>query len=210
MWYNPMWIISISLLFLSAPQVFLKFILILILSKLEHPVLQTGLSGFVNRICPTSTPDSSKSFWICPIIYSDMSGHSAKNLKLDQNLSFWFISSTHLDLCDHVKFLWCLKGEGGWIGWVGEVQTIKNQSHHQKLLSGQTYPASLADSRDSGRTCPSPTSDMSSLSALSGSVAGLQWLWPDMSGPQPEHVRSNQILQWLSLESDISGPQTGF
>jgi hypothetical protein len=44
-----------------------------------------------------------------------MSGLSAKNLKLDQNLPFWFISSTHLDLYDHVKVLWCLKGEG--VGW---------------------------------------------------------------------------------------------
>jgi hypothetical protein len=44
-----------------------------------------------------------------------MSDLSAKNLKLDQNLSFWFISSTHLDLCDHVKILRCLKGEGGMV-----------------------------------------------------------------------------------------------
>jgi hypothetical protein len=44
-----------------------------------------------------------------------MSGLSAKNLKLDQNLPFWFISSTHLDLCDHVKILRCLKGEGVWL-----------------------------------------------------------------------------------------------
>jgi hypothetical protein len=27
-----------------------------------------------------------------------------------------------------------------YIGGVGEVQTIKNLSYHQKLLSGQTYP----------------------------------------------------------------------
>jgi hypothetical protein len=45
-----------------------------------------------------------------------MSGLSAKNLKLDQNLPFWFISSTHLDLCDHVTILRCLKGEGGYGG----------------------------------------------------------------------------------------------
>jgi hypothetical protein len=44
-----------------------------------------------------------------------MSGFSAKNLKLDQNLPFWFISSTHLDLYDHVKILRCLKGEGGMV-----------------------------------------------------------------------------------------------
>jgi hypothetical protein len=32
--------------------------------------------------------------------------------------------------------------QGGYNGWVGEVQNIKNLSYHQKLLSGQTYPAS--------------------------------------------------------------------
>jgi hypothetical protein len=89
---------SISLLFLSAPQVFPKFILILILVK-------TGVSGFGHRICLASTPDSSKFFQTCLVIYLDMSGLSAKNLKLDQNLPYWFISSTHLDLCDHVKIL---------------------------------------------------------------------------------------------------------
>jgi hypothetical protein len=44
-----------------------------------------------------------------------LSALSAKNLKLDQNLPFWFISSTHLDLCDHMKILRCLKGEGGMV-----------------------------------------------------------------------------------------------
>jgi hypothetical protein len=66
-----MWIMSISLLFLSGPQVFSKFILILILVK-------TGLSGFGNRICPASTPDSSKFFQTCLVIYPDMFGRSAK------------------------------------------------------------------------------------------------------------------------------------
>jgi hypothetical protein len=40
--------------------------------------------------------------------------------------------------------IWVLEApyyQGGYIGWVGAVQTIKNLSHHQKLLSGQTYPA---------------------------------------------------------------------
>jgi hypothetical protein len=82
--------------------------------------LQTGLSGFGHRIYPAFTQDSSKFFQTCPgrtcpVIYRDMSGLSAKNLKLDQNLSFWFISSTHIDLCDHVKILQCLKGEGGMV-----------------------------------------------------------------------------------------------
>jgi hypothetical protein len=31
--------------------------------------------------------------------------------------------------------------QGGYIGCVGEVQNIKNLSYHQKLMSGQTYPA---------------------------------------------------------------------
>jgi hypothetical protein len=77
--------------------------------------LQTGLSSFSHRICPASTPDSSKFFQTCLVIYPDMSGLSAKNLKLDQNLPFWFIFSTHLDLCDHVKILRFLKGEGGMV-----------------------------------------------------------------------------------------------
>jgi hypothetical protein len=40
-------------------------------------------------------------------------------------------------------FIWVLGAsyyQGGYIGWVGEVQNIKNLSYHQKLLSGQTYP----------------------------------------------------------------------
>jgi hypothetical protein len=77
--------------------------------------LQTGLSDFDNRICRAYTLDSNKFFWTCPVIYTDMSGLSAKNLKFDQNLPFWFISSTHLDLCDYVKILRCLKGEGGMV-----------------------------------------------------------------------------------------------
>jgi hypothetical protein len=77
--------------------------------------LQTELPGFGHRICPASTPDSSKFFQTCLIIYHDMFGLSAKYLKLDQNLPFWFIPSTHFDLCDHVKILRCLKGEGGMV-----------------------------------------------------------------------------------------------
>jgi hypothetical protein len=39
-------------------------------------------------------------------------------------------------------FIWVLGApyyQGGYVGWVGEVQNIKNLSYHQKLLSGQTY-----------------------------------------------------------------------
>jgi hypothetical protein len=77
--------------------------------------LQTRLFGFGHQICPASTPDFSKFFCTCLVIYPDMSGLSAKNLKLDQNLPLWFISCTHLDLCDCVKILWYLKGEGGMV-----------------------------------------------------------------------------------------------
>jgi hypothetical protein len=49
------------------------------------------------------------------VIYSELSGLSKKIFKLDQNLSLWFISSTHLDLCDHLKILRCLKWEGGMV-----------------------------------------------------------------------------------------------
>jgi hypothetical protein len=41
-------------------------------------------------------------------------------------------------------FIWVLEVpyyQGGYIKWVGEVYNIKNLSYHQKLLSGQTYPA---------------------------------------------------------------------
>jgi hypothetical protein len=47
--------------------------------------------------------------------WKDIVGLSAKNLKLDQNLPFWFIFFTNLDLCDHVKILRYLKGEGGMV-----------------------------------------------------------------------------------------------
>jgi hypothetical protein len=51
---------------------------------------------------------------------------------------------------------------------------------------------------------------MSSLSALSGSVAGFQWLWLDMSNPKSGRVRPNPIPQQLSSGRDISDPQAGF
>jgi hypothetical protein len=69
-----------------------------------------------------------------------MSGLSAKNLKLDQNLHFWFISSTHLDLCDHVKILQCLKGEGVWLrkflSWIISLFDLE-PSYYQLLEKGQ-------------------------------------------------------------------------
>jgi hypothetical protein len=57
-----MWIMSISLLFLSAPQDVPKFISILIP---VYPILQTRLSGFGNRICPANTLDSRDSDSTC-------------------------------------------------------------------------------------------------------------------------------------------------
>ena len=39
----------------------------------------------------------------------------SKNLNLDQIFIFWFIPSIYLDLCDHVKILRGLKGEGGMV-----------------------------------------------------------------------------------------------
>jgi hypothetical protein len=39
-------------------------------------------------------------------------------------------------------FIWVIGApyyQGGYIGWVGEVQNIKNLPYHQKLLLGQTY-----------------------------------------------------------------------
>jgi hypothetical protein len=77
--------------------------------------LQTELSDFGHRICLPSISDSNKFFWTYLVIYPDMPGLSVKNLKWDQNLSFYFISSIHLDLCDNVKILQCLKGEGGMV-----------------------------------------------------------------------------------------------
>jgi hypothetical protein len=49
------------------------------LSKPEYPVLQIELSGFGHQICPAPTPDSSKFFQTCLVIYPDMSSLSAKN-----------------------------------------------------------------------------------------------------------------------------------
>jgi hypothetical protein len=68
-----------------------------------------------------------------------MFGLSAKNLKLDQNLPFWFISPTHLDLCDHVKILRCLKGEGVWwkkfLSWIISLCDLES-SYCQLLKRG--------------------------------------------------------------------------
>jgi hypothetical protein len=40
-----------------------------------------------------------------------------------------------------IRVLGALYYQGGYIGWVGELQNIKNLSYHKKHLSGQTYLA---------------------------------------------------------------------
>jgi hypothetical protein len=45
--------------------------------------------------------------------------------------------------------------------------------------------------------------------SFSGPLAGFQRLWPDMSGPQPGHVRPNPIPQRLSPGPDISSTMAG-
>jgi hypothetical protein len=80
-WYNPMWIMSIFLLFLSAPQVFPKFLLFLILVK-------TGLPGFDHWICPAYTPDSSKPHRTYPAISLVLSGILSKILNWIKIFSF--------------------------------------------------------------------------------------------------------------------------
>jgi hypothetical protein len=108
-WYDHMWIMSIPLLFLSAPQVFPKFLLnshtcqnqSIRFCKPDCPVLVTGYVRPLNRILVNFFGLS-----------SNLPGHvrplSKKYLKLYQNLLFGFISSIYLDLCDHVKILQCL------------------------------------------------------------------------------------------------------
>jgi hypothetical protein len=108
-----MWIMLISLLFLWAPQVFLKSILILIPVKI-------GVSDFANRTVWFWSPDISGIYTgfqkVFPDLFGNLPGHVRslnKKSQVDHNLPFWFISSTHLDLCDYVKILRCLKEEGG-------------------------------------------------------------------------------------------------
>jgi hypothetical protein len=60
-------------------------------------------------------------------------------------------------------FIWVLGApyyQAGYIGWVGEVQNMKNLANHQKLMSGQTYlpPIRISETlaghvRPLGQTC---------------------------------------------------------
>jgi hypothetical protein len=110
----------------------------------------------------------------------------SKNLKLDQNLPFWFIPSTHLDLCDHVKFLPCLKWEGGmveevfvmdylsmWL-WAKLLQIAEKGGTLGELVKckpSKIYPTTknsyrARHVRPPGQTCPAPRLDIASLSAF--------------------------------------------
>jgi hypothetical protein len=70
--------------------------------------LQSRLFGFRHQTCSASSPDYSK-------VLPDLSGRPPrlvwppiKFLSFYQNLHIWFISYIPLDLCDHVKIMWCL------------------------------------------------------------------------------------------------------
>jgi hypothetical protein len=74
--------------------------------------VKTRVSCFANRtvrfcklICSDSTPDSSKAFQTCPIIYPDMSSLTAKISIWIKIFFFWFIPSIYLDLRDLMKIL---------------------------------------------------------------------------------------------------------
>jgi hypothetical protein len=71
----------------------------------------------------------------------------------------------------------------------------------QTCLTSQHYPAPYPDFRDLNRTCPAPSPDMSSLSALSrvttvlsGFLAGFQRSNPDMSSPQSRQVQPISLI----------------
>jgi hypothetical protein len=64
------------------------------------------------------------------------------NFYMDINDEKWKSHEAYVELWI-LYFIWVLGApyyQGGYIGWVGEVQNIKNLPYHQKLLSGQTYP----------------------------------------------------------------------
>jgi hypothetical protein len=96
------------------------------------------------------------------------------------------------------------------------MQTIKNLSHHQKTLSGQTYlppnriPETLAGHvGPTGQTYPASQAflDLTKHIRLLGRIPEA---FPEDVRLQPGHVQPNPIPQRLSPGSDISGPQVGF
>jgi hypothetical protein len=154
-----MWIMSISLLFLSGPQAFLKSILILCLSKLEYPVLQTGLFGFGNRICPASKPDSRGIPRTCPAPRPDISSLLSHIQPLSQFLEA---------LTGHV--------------WPPDISGLSAFPR-----ANQVYPAPMPDSRGISRTWPATDPDMSGFLAhqqlfwLSRKNRTIRFLKPDYS-----------------------------
>jgi hypothetical protein len=77
--------------------------------------VKTGVSGFAKRTVRFWSPDMSGLYTGFQYGFLDLSGNLpghvqplSKNLNLDQNPHFLYIPSIYLDLCDHVKILWCL------------------------------------------------------------------------------------------------------
>jgi hypothetical protein len=111
-WYDPMWIMSISFIFLSVPQVFPRFFH----NSLSYQN-RSIRSSFGHRICLASSPDSSKFFCTYPVICLDMSGLSAKisiwikNLHFGLSLPSILIYVIMWRFCDAYKGKWVVVEE---------------------------------------------------------------------------------------------------
>jgi hypothetical protein len=79
---------SLSINYLSCQNWSIRF------GKHDCLVLDTG------HVRPFSL-GSSKVLWTCPVIPLDV-------ILVFSKIYFWFISSIYLDLCDHMKILWCI------------------------------------------------------------------------------------------------------
>jgi hypothetical protein len=102
--------------------------------------------------------------------------------------------------------IYCHAGHIRSLSWFPDAQA--GHVHPSSTRVNQAYPTPYPGSKDLTRTCPTPSSDMSGLSALSGSLsrlqrsnpdmsdllalsdflAGFQSQWPDMSDPRLGHV----------------------
>ena len=97
------------------------------------------------------------------------------------------------------------KRDATWWSW--QNQSAQNQDSFHEWCK-ETKFHECAEICHTGQTSIEHQSDRLDLSkSLSGPLAGFQRLWPDMSSPQPGHVRPNLIPQRLSLGPDISGPK---